>query len=60
MTTEPTQKMRSIKAAITRFDNAAQAFAFKGAAHPDDWSAIEHQYEAAKANLVSIIERNLK
>ena len=60
MTTEPSLKMRSIKAAITRFDNAAQAYAFKGAADPEDHPAIEHQYEAAKASLVSLIERNLK
>lgn len=60
MTTEPSTKMRHIKAAITRFDNAAQAYAFKGSAHPEDWPAIEHQYEAAKSSLISLIERNLK
>lgn len=35
-------------------------YAFKGSSHPDNWSAIEHQYEAAKASLISLIERNLK
>lgn len=60
MTTEPKQKMRSIIRMIRQFDEAAQAYAFKGAADLQDRFAIEHRYQSAKEALVSIIERNLK
>ena len=60
MTTEPSHKMRAIRAAINKFDAAAQELAFKGSAHPDDQPAIVHQYEKARAALETLIERNLK
>lgn len=60
MSTGPSFKMRAISAAIDKFDQAAQAYAFKGAAHPEDQPAIQHQYNKARAALEALIERNLK
>ncbi len=40
-----------IKTAITRFDHAAQDYAFKGSAHPDEWEEIELTYAQARAKL---------
>jgi len=36
---------------INRFDAAAQDFAFKGAAHPDDWEDIEKRYKRERERL---------
>lgn len=47
----------AIKAAITNFGDAAQQYAFKGAAHPEDVPAIVHQYENARQNLERAIEK---
>lgn len=47
----------AISAAINRFDFAAQEFAFKGAAHPDDRDAIEDLYNLRRDQLISTIER---
>jgi hypothetical protein len=49
-----------IKRAIMAFDKAAQAYAFKGSAHPSDWPAIEHQYTQARRRLEQLIERRLE
>lgn len=38
--------------AVTRFERAVDALAFKGASHPDDHDAIERRYVLAKANLL--------
>jgi hypothetical protein len=46
-----------IKAAITRFDGAAQALAFKGTALPEDHHAIIHQHETSRAALERAIEK---
>jgi hypothetical protein len=35
---------KQIRALISRFDEAAQAYAFKGAAHPEDQDEIERAY----------------
>lgn len=48
-----------IKAAITRFDVAAQDYAFKGAAHPDDHHAIDARYKKARENLERLIANYL-
>lgn len=52
--------MSSIRAAITRFDKAAQDYAFKGSHHPDTHSLIEQEYALARESLERMIERNLK
>lgn len=52
--------MPSIKAAITRFDKAAQDFAFLGSAHPDEHLTIRQEYHLARESLERMIERNLK
>ena len=49
-----------IKRAITAFDKAAQAYAFKGAAHLLNQTAIEHQYTEARERLEQLIERRLE
>lgn len=52
--------MRAIKAAITRFDEAARSDAFKGAGDPDNYEYIEDEYRRARECLEALIERNLK
>lgn len=52
--------MSSIRAAITRFDKAAQDYAFKGSHHPDIHSLIDQEYTLARESLERMIERNLK
>ena len=47
----------NIKAAISRFEQAAQDYAFKGSAHPDDWDYIERKYERTRANLEAVIAK---
>lgn len=42
--------LRPLKAAVTRLVKAEINNAFKGAGHPDDYSAIERELEMAKAN----------
>lgn len=42
-------------AAVTRFENAVDALAFKGASHPDDHDEIERRYNMAKANLYRVL-----
>ena len=54
MTRDP---MIAIKAAITRFDNAAQEYAFRGAAHPEDRSEIKEEYVRARESLERMIAR---
>lgn len=49
----------AVKAAITRFDKAAQAAAFIGAEHPDDRGPVQHQYERARDLLERAIEREI-
>lgn len=46
-----------IYGAITRFDGAAQALAFKGAAHPEDQPVIQQQYDEARQRLIRAIEK---
>lgn len=46
-----------IAGAITRFDNAAQSYAFIGAADPEDRSAIQHQYDTARERLERAITK---
>lgn len=52
--------MSSIKAAITRFDKAAQDFAFLGSQHPEHHQMIRQEYHLARESLERMIERNLK
>lgn len=47
----PNEKRRKLNA-VTRFDNAAQNYAFMGAAHPEQWAEIERSYLTAKARLL--------
>lgn len=54
------KRMTSIKAAITRFDNAAQEYAFKGSFHPDDREIAEQRYAVTREMLEKMIERMLK
>lgn len=49
-----------IQRAITAFDKAAQAYTFKGALHPDNRTAIEHQYAQARLRLEQLIEWRLE
>lgn len=49
----------AIKRAITRFDQAAQAVAFKGAAHPESRSYIQLQYERAREALERAIAKEI-
>lgn len=53
------EKMSKIKAAITRFDNAAQNYAFKGSAHPDEWQDIENTYIKARERLERLIAETI-
>lgn len=36
---------------LRRFERAVDALAFMGASHPDDWDAIDAEYQAAKKRL---------
>ncbi|WP_242136952.1 hypothetical protein [Sphingomonas sp. TREG-RG-20F-R18-01] len=47
----PAERRRKLLA-VTRFERAAADHAFKGAAHSDDWDAIERSFLQAKANLL--------
>ena len=40
---------------INRFDAAAQDFAWKGAAHPDDWQKIEERYARERKRLFKFV-----
>lgn len=40
---------------LKRFDEAAQEFAFVGAAHPDDAQGIIDKYDKAKAKLLEFM-----
>lgn len=44
------------KAALARFEAAVRADAWKGAQHPGDHDAIEREYQAAKAALVTKLQ----
>ena len=46
---------RNIRSLITRFDNAAQNYAFKGSLHPDDWEECERRYKQAREALEKVI-----
>ncbi len=47
----PPERRRKL-AAVTRFERAVDALAFKGAYQPDDHEDIERRYTLAKANLL--------
>lgn len=47
----------TIRAAISRFDKAAQEYAFLGEAEPAQRTAIKHQHENARLRLEREIER---
>lgn len=49
----------SIKAMITKYGNAARAYAWKGAAHPEDADAITEQFQIARYNLERTILTHL-
>lgn len=49
--------MQSIKRKITRFDQAAQEYAFKESYDPMLWSDIEDDYKKARLALETSIER---
>ena len=49
---EPKRGRASAAAIVRHFDEAAQDYAFKGAAHPDDWDEIEQRYLIAKERLI--------
>lgn len=50
----PAERRRRL-AAVTRFENAVDEYAFKGSMHPDDQPAIERRYLLAKANLLRML-----
>lgn len=50
----------SIKRAITRFDKAAQEYAFKGSFRIETAEEIEQEYEAARRSLEGIIAKALR
>lgn len=52
--------MSSIKAAITRFDKAAQDYAFRGTYIDSMAALIDQEYALARESLERMIERNLK
>lgn len=45
----------SVKRAITRFDKAAQAFAWKGSTPPEMWSHTDKEYKASREALEKLI-----
>lgn len=47
----PAERRRKLLA-VTRFQKAVDALAFKGAAHPDDWEEIEQRHTKARINLL--------
>jgi hypothetical protein len=42
---------------VRAFDTAAQNYAFKGGAHPDEWDAIEYDYQESKKQLYRAIAK---
>lgn len=46
---------RRALAAVTRFERAVDALAFKGASHPGDHDEIERRYLMTKANLLRVM-----
>lgn len=48
---------KQFKAALTRFDNAAQDMALKGSFHPDEWAPTEDRYRRSRENVESLFER---
>lgn len=57
MTRDP---MIAIRSAITQFDNAAQEYAFLGAAHPEDRDDIETVYILKRKRLEDLIQKHVK
>ena len=51
---------RNIITAIDRFDEAAQAFAFKGTSMLEERRAIEHQHQQAREKLEMLIQKALE
>ena len=49
----PAMTRRRAAAIVRAFDEAAQSYAFKGAAHPDDWDAITARYQSARQRLIN-------
>jgi hypothetical protein len=43
--------------ALTRFERAVEARAFKGSQPPEDHAGIEREYEIAKAALISKLDQ---
>ncbi|MFC5392656.1 hypothetical protein [Bosea vestrisii] len=48
---------KQFKAALTRFDNAAQDMALKGSFHPDEWKPTEDRYRRSREKVESLFER---
>lgn len=56
-----TQKpMPSIRGSITKLVNATIDYAYRGAAHPGDRRAIEHEFFSCREELERLIEQHLK
>ena len=53
-------QMKTIRAAITRFDTMCQDYAFVGTSHPDDREAIEAKYIRSRLALERLIEKALE
>lgn len=51
--------MSRMRVLITKFDIAAQDYAFMGSQHPDDHEAIRNRYTKAREKLEKEIEENL-
>lgn len=49
-----------LELAISRFEDAVRALAFKGAQHPEDHAAIEARYQGARASLRGCIARAIE
>ena len=52
--------MKLIRAAISRFDKAAQDYAFIGSQDPIERPLIEHEYKKSREDLERFIEKHLK
>jgi hypothetical protein len=52
--------LNDAKRLVNRFDVAAQDKAMMGAAHPDSWEEIEHEYNAAKKDLLLALTTSIR
>lgn len=50
----PAERRKKL-AALTRFERAVDALAFKGSHHPDDHDAIDRRYLLARANMLRVL-----